>query len=327
MEETAGTPITNAPEIIYLQDGGEDEPLRREFYDDQVTWCADSIADNDTKYIRFDVHEREVAALTTQRDAAVAVLEGLEFQAIPLLLTKPSSMCRILGATSKAIVTEWQERARTAEAQRDELQKRIGYTAVPLVAGGATTTASGTPMTDAEARMMCSYCDPWESHHGYYVLAEFARGLEREVARLSLPPDETMSAHPGCVYCMEKGTPIRLGMVCPKCGDRLPTKREYEAQGLRAELDQARENLEISNEALIQQIRALAAAEAELDAAKRALAEMRKLITDCQDDLATWIVPDSGISDHQVLNTLLGRLDGPQSRAALAAKSTEHGGL
>ena len=36
-----------------------------------------------------------------------------------------------------------------------------------------------------------------------------------------------------------------------------------------------------------------------------------------------YIVPDSGISDFQVVNTLLGRLDGPQSRAALAAAPQE----
>ena len=46
---------------------------------------------------------------------------------------------------------------------------------------------------------------------------------------------------------------------------------------------------------------------------------LEKLVRDCQDDLATYIVPDSGISDFQVVNTLLSRLDGPQSRAALTA--------
>ena len=46
-------------------------------------------------------------------------------------------------------------------------------------------------------------------------------------------------------------------------------------------------------------------------------AELEKLVQDCQNDLAAWIVPDSGISDHDVLSTLLGRLDGPQARAAI----------
>ena len=57
-------------------------------------------------------------------------------------------------------------------------------------------------------------------------------------------------------------------------------------------------------------------AEAERDAAVR-------LIRNCQDDLATWIVPDSGISDHDVLNTLLGRLDGPEARAAIKAEGAK----
>ena len=48
---------------------------------------------------------------------------------------------------------------------------------------------------------------------------------------------------------------------------------------------------------------------------------LRQLVLDCQNDLAEYIVPDSGITEHEVVNKLLGRLDGPQSRAALAASS------
>lgn len=58
---------------------------------------------------------------------------------------------------------------------------------------------------------------------------------------------------------------------------------------------------------------------------KRRLAEaerqneaLRALVIDCQRDLTEYIVPDSGISDFDVVNRLLGRLDGPQARAALA---------
>lgn len=49
---------------------------------------------------------------------------------------------------------------------------------------------------------------------------------------------------------------------------------------------------------------------------------LRQLVLDCQNDLATYIVPDSGISEHDVVNTLLGRLDGPQARAALGTASS-----
>lgn len=48
---------------------------------------------------------------------------------------------------------------------------------------------------------------------------------------------------------------------------------------------------------------------------------LEKLVRDCQDELATWIVPDSGISYHDVLSALLGKLDGPQSRSIDAARA------
>lgn len=54
----------------------------------------------------------------------------------------------------------------------------------------------------------------------------------------------------------------------------------------------------------------LATVTAERDAA-------RKIITKAQDILATYIVPDSGISELQAINELLGLLDGPEARAGL----------
>ena len=49
--------------------------------------------------------------------------------------------------------------------------------------------------------------------------------------------------------------------------------------------------------------------------------KLRKVITDAQDILARYIVPDSGISEHECVNQLLGLLDGPQTREALSAVS------
>ena len=49
---------------------------------------------------------------------------------------------------------------------------------------------------------------------------------------------------------------------------------------------------------------------------------LRKVITDAQDILARYIVPDSGITEHECVNQLLGLLDGPQTREALSAKGT-----
>ena len=71
--------------------------------------------------------------------------------------------------------------------------------------------------------------------------------LKAENERLRLPPDETMSKYPGCVYCMEAGTPIRPGQVCPQCGDRRPTNLEYEADKLEAEVSRLRRELEKSD--------------------------------------------------------------------------------
>jgi len=53
---------------------------------------------------------------------------------------------------------------------------------------------------------------------------------------------------------------------------------------------------------------------------QKPVAMAAKVITDCQDLLAAWIVPDSGITDQTVLNDLLGILDGPQARKALTAQ-------
>ena len=49
----------------------------------------------------------------------------------------------------------------------------------------------------------------------------------------------------------------------------------------------------------------------------RNMGKMRKLILDLQHDLAVWIVPDSKLSDKDVLLKFLERLDGPQAREAL----------
>ena len=61
---------TLAPKFIYLQDGGNLEPLRADQYNEQVTWCEVSVEDNDTKYVRADLHEElERQLATAQREA------------------------------------------------------------------------------------------------------------------------------------------------------------------------------------------------------------------------------------------------------------------
>lgn len=48
-----------------------------------------------------------------------------------------------------------------------------------------------------------------------------------------------------------------------------------------------------------------------------ACSKLERLVKDCQQDLAKYLVPGSGISDREVINALLTRLDGPQAREAL----------
>lgn len=62
------TPI--APERIYLQDEGVALPDY-----DGVTWCVDRINDNDTEYVRKDIHERQ---LTETRRLLVEARDCIE---------------------------------------------------------------------------------------------------------------------------------------------------------------------------------------------------------------------------------------------------------
>lgn len=46
---------------------------------------------------------------------------------------------------------------------------------------------------------------------------------------------------------------------------------------------------------------------------------LEELVRDCQNDLAAYLPPDSGISKREVISKLLSRLDGPQARKAMGA--------
>lgn len=45
--------------------------------------------------------------------------------------------------------------------------------------------------------------------------------------------------------------------------------------------------------------------------------KLKQLVKDCQSDLAKYLVPDSGITEKEIISQLLERLDGPQAREAL----------
>lgn len=51
----------------------------------------------------------------------------------------------------------------------------------------------------------------------------------------------------------------------------------------------------------------------------RRVEQLEALVRDCQADLASYLPPDSGITEKEVIGTLLSRLDGPQARRALGA--------
>lgn len=63
-------------------------------------------------------------------------------------------------------------------------------------------------------------------HRANYEQGAYVEKLEAEVKRLMKNHKETLSEYPGCVYCMERGTPVRSGEVCSECGDRKPTDQE-----------------------------------------------------------------------------------------------------
>lgn len=58
------------PERILLQYGDIESDVIQPDYEG-ATWCVDQINDEDTKYLRADIHEREVAALTTHLEAEI----------------------------------------------------------------------------------------------------------------------------------------------------------------------------------------------------------------------------------------------------------------
>ncbi|MGK9264748.1 hypothetical protein KXS15_28025 [Sinorhizobium meliloti] len=45
--------------------------------------------------------------------------------------------------------------------------------------------------------------------------------------------------------------------------------------------------------------------------------KMKKLIWDCQKEIAAYLPNESGITEHELLQMLIARLDGSQARAAL----------
>lgn len=48
--------------------------------------------------------------------------------------------------------------------------------------------------------------------------AILVKQLEEQLKKM--PP----SPWPGCGYCMENGTPVKPGEICPECGDRSPER-------------------------------------------------------------------------------------------------------
>lgn len=45
--------------------------------------------------------------------------------------------------------------------------------------------------------------------------------------------------------------------------------------------------------------------------------KMKQLISDCQKNIAAYLPPDSGISEHELLQMLIARIDGSQAKEAL----------
>ncbi|WEX91454.1 hypothetical protein PZN02_006239 (plasmid) [Sinorhizobium garamanticum] len=50
-------------------------------------------------------------------------------------------------------------------------------------------------------------------------------------------------------------------------------------------------------------------------------AKMKRLIRDCQKDIAEYLPPESDITEHQVVQRLINRLEGPQNLRCRSAGS------
>ena len=120
---------TLAPKFIYLQDGGNLEPLRADQYNEQVTWCEVSVEDNDTKYVRADLHEE------LERQLAAAQREARAFYALS------EERRGIIEATRSQLETARQD------AERFDYLKRNFV--VVLAKNGVVTHAITLPDTDS----------------------------------------------------------------------------------------------------------------------------------------------------------------------------------
>jgi len=99
------------------------------------------------------------------------------------------------------------------------------------------TQTEGSPGTRTPLDGMTETLMEWVEVGGIQYATQ--QEVAHEIERLRKPPEETLSDEPGCAHCMRAGTPVRLGEVCPKCGDRLPTRTETEQREKIAQLTSA----------------------------------------------------------------------------------------
>ena len=74
-ELPAGAETPQGPERIWLQDCGDSHEGPQL---EDVTWCADQINDDDTEYIRADVHRALLQSVTRERDRHMEAAKALE---------------------------------------------------------------------------------------------------------------------------------------------------------------------------------------------------------------------------------------------------------
>jgi hypothetical protein len=145
LSEPMGLVETKAPERIYLQDGCDDpdcmEGLANGAYQG-VTWCTDRIHDNDTQYVRADIHAAEIERLT----AALAHAQHQE---------------QMLGIDC----SEWQS---TAEQFQRQLAESI-----PML-GGTYVTQEGKHVTMVRIHGIGT---PYETLEDEYGVNRYSRRL------------------------------------------------------------------------------------------------------------------------------------------------------
>lgn len=171
---------------------------------------------SDQLYRQYEDTLRELAAVAAERDAAVTFIRVLG-EEVESGGDRNATLATIRAMTAERndLRENGQRLMEAADGWRTEAQRLQGIE---------------RNLKRAEERVSALTHNQRIQDGVTAAVMERAERAEAECERLRLPPELTLSEHPGCTLCMMAGTSVRAGEVCPKCGDRLPTKWQREAE-------------------------------------------------------------------------------------------------